>query len=139
MRDAFDGVVDVMTRNVGPRPTASTSSLPHPPPRAVPKHPLSLLNGCSAANVKLIVQGIEDAIEIGAPLYNDGKLEACYRIYEGAALELQRKLSGCAGPKSALGVGLREAQKRKSYADKAWAMRDAFDGLLDTIERKFIN
>lgn len=139
MRDAFDGVVDVMTRNVGPRPTASTSSLPLPPPRAVPKHPLSLLNGCSAANVKLIVQGIEDAIEIGAPLYNDGKLEACYRIYEGAALELQRKLSGCAGPKGALGVGLREAQKRKSYADKAWAMRDAFDGLLDTIERKFIN
>ena len=41
--------------------------------------------------------------------------------------------------KKALMVGVRQAAARKSGADKAWAMRDAFDGMLDVIERKLEN
>jgi hypothetical protein len=57
-------------------------------------------------------------------------------VYEGAILEISRKVPGCAAPKQALHAGLEEASTRTRYADKAWALRDAFDGMLDVIERK---
>lgn len=136
MRDAFDGVLDAINRNRLAQPEPPTSSLPSVPSRQVPKHPLSLLDGCSVPKLLQIARGIEGAIESGAPLYNDGKIEACYRIYEGAALDLTRKVQGCGGPKGALEAGLREAAKRRTYGNKAWAMRDAFDGLMSVIARK---
>lgn len=136
MRDAFDGVLDAISRGHVAAPEPPSLALPAAPPRAVPRHPLSLLDGCSIAKLLTIAKGIEGAIESGAPLYNDGKLEACYRIYEGAALDLTRKVQGCGGPKGALEAGLREAAKRRTYGNKAWAMRDAFDGLMGVIARR---
>ena len=136
MRDAFDGVLDAISRGHVAAPEPPSVALPAAPPRAVPRHPLSLLDGCSIAKLLTIAKGIEGAIESGAPLYNDGKLEACYRIYEGAALDITRKVQGCGGPKGALEAGLREAAKRRTYGNKAWAMRDAFDGLMGVIARK---
>ena len=51
-------------------------------------------------------------------------------------LELQQSVPACGAAKKALMVGVRQAATRKSDVDKAWAMRDAFDGMLDVIERK---
>ncbi|MBV9948831.1 MAG: trypsin-like peptidase domain-containing protein, partial [Myxococcales bacterium] len=77
--------------------------------RAVPHHPLSLLDGCGVAAQKLIVRVVGDAIEAGAPLYNDGRPDACYHMYDGAASDLVRKLPpSCRGPAKALS----EAQRR---------------------------
>ncbi len=50
---------------------APVADLP-PVTRHVPNHPLSILDGCSAADVNALVAGIDDAIEVGAPLYNSG-------------------------------------------------------------------
>lgn len=136
MRDAFDGVLDAISRNRLTQAEPPAGALPGVPPRAVPKHSLALLDGCPVPKLLQIARGIEGAIESGAPLYNDGKIEACYRIYEGAALDLTRKVQGCGGPKGALEAGLREAAKRRTYGHKAWAMRDAFDGLMSVIARK---
>ncbi len=136
MRDAFDGVLDVIARRVAVAPPSTNAALPAPPPRNVPSHPVSLLEGCSVDSIKHIGGGIGDAIEVGAPLYNAGNLEACYRIYEGAINEITRKVPGCNAPKKALAAGLREAANRSSWADKAWALRDAFDGILDVIGRR---
>jgi hypothetical protein len=105
--------------------------------RAVPHHPLSMLAGCSADAQSLIVNTIGDAISIGAPLYNQGNFPACFHIYEGAAVDLERKLpAACRGPAGALGDGRKKAAGLSSPSDQAWAMRDAFDGLLDVIGRK---
>jgi hypothetical protein len=41
----------------------------------------------------------------------------------------------CKGPASALKTGREQAAKRTTSAERAWAMRDAFDGLLDVIDR----
>jgi len=141
MRDAFDGVLDVLERHASanrasPGDVAGRVTLPRPPPRNVPTHPLKLLDGCSEADGRQIERAIAGAIGVGAPLYNQGNIEACFRIYEGAALQVQRRVHGCAGPKKALLAGVREAATRDSFVDKAWAMRDAFDGLLDLLERK---
>jgi hypothetical protein len=104
--------------------------------RAVPHHDEALLADCSAAELEAIIGGISGAIEVGAPLYNEGHHEACFRIYQGAALDLQKKMSGCTGGKRALAEGVERSSHAADYTAKAWAMRDTFDGLLDVIARR---
>lgn len=104
--------------------------------RRVPQHPLSLLKKCSKASVQKVVDDIRSAIEIGAPLYNDGNHEACFRVYEGTAIRLESELP-CKGMREALGQGLLRASTEDGYTSKAWAMRDTFDGLLIVAKRKY--
>ncbi len=101
--------------------------------RDIPHHPRSLLNQCPAPQQRRLIEAIARAIDVGAPLYNQGNVEACYRIYEGAALEIQRTTPQCPGPKRALADGLSEAAGRPDWSGKAWAMRDAFDGLIAVV------
>jgi hypothetical protein len=141
MRDAFDGVLEVIDRKnkldaAHPTAAAEERALPPPPPRNVPHHPLALLDHCAPASIERIGRAIDNAISVGAPLYNQGNFEACFRIYEAVTLELQHSVPACGAAKQALMVGVREAATRKAQVDKAWAMRDAFDGMLDVIERK---
>lgn len=104
--------------------------------RNVPHHPLSTLSGCSTEQKVLIFKTIRDAIEVGAPLYNEGKISACYQVYEGAAADLTQRLGGtCSGPKRALGEGRKRAAKLDAPTAQAWAMRDTFDGMLELLER----
>ncbi len=104
--------------------------------RHVPHHPLSLLDGCSDADLATVTDGIGDAIEVGAPLYNSGNFAGCYHLYDGAAADLARKLpASCTGPGRALEVGRKRAASLGDPGSQAWAMRDAFDGLLEVVER----
>jgi hypothetical protein len=104
--------------------------------RHVPNHPLRLLEGCSGANLATINEVIGDAIQVGAPLYNDGNFAGCYHTYVGAALNLENQLpKTCAGPSKALTSGRKTADGLDHVSAQAWAMRDAFDGLLDVIAR----
>jgi S1-C subfamily serine protease len=102
--------------------------------RRVPNHELAVLDGCKVGDIEDLVQQIGDAIESGAPLYNQGKHEACYRIYEGTALKFEHD-APCPGVRSAFGDGLLRANGLKTYTEKAWAMRDTFDGLIDVARR----
>lgn len=105
--------------------------------RKIPHHATSIFAGCNDDALKLVYQSIRDAIAVGAPLYNDRKFAACYHIYEGAAADLERRLpKACKGPKRALGEGRKRAAKLNDPSDQAWAMRDAFDGILDALVRK---
>ena len=65
-----------------------------------------------------------------APLYNAGNHEACYRIYEGTSIRFERE-SECKGVREAFGAGLLRSSTLESFTEKAWAMRDTFDGLID--------
>jgi hypothetical protein len=103
--------------------------------RNVPDHPLSFIAGCTPADLGDILGQLQAAIRKGVPIYNSGDPETCFRIYEGAALRLVRDLPvACAGGRSALEDGVKRASTIDSYDDKAWAMRDAIDGLLNVIE-----
>ncbi|MGH7296581.1 MAG: S1C family serine protease [Polyangiaceae bacterium] len=105
--------------------------------RKVPHHPVSFLDGCSQEAQKLVVKMLGAAIEAGAPLYNAGKPDACYHVYDGAASDLGRKLpSACQGPVRALAEAQHHAASLPDPSAQAWAMRDAFDGLLDVVARK---
>lgn len=103
--------------------------------RRVPRHDEAILDGCSQDALDQATAEIANAITTGAPLYNQGNHEACFRIYEGAAIRLERELE-CPGLRDALGQGLLRAGTLDGYTAKAWAMRDAFDGVLDVVERK---
>jgi hypothetical protein len=106
------------------------------PARQIPHHELSALNGCTNADKLLIVKTLQGAIEVGAPLYNEGKLSACYQIYEGAAADITQRLSAaCRGPKLALSAGRTHAAKLVDPGEQAWAMRDSFDGMLELLAR----
>ncbi|HEY4175988.1 MAG TPA: trypsin-like peptidase domain-containing protein [Kofleriaceae bacterium] len=108
------------------------------PPRQVPHHPIAILDGCSEQQIKEVAEAIGSAIEIGAPLYNQrtaAGMEGCFRVYEGTATKLEHD-PPCPGVGKAFGEGLLRASTLSSYKDKAWAMRDTFDGLTDVSVRK---
>jgi hypothetical protein len=118
-----------------PAISASTPSLPAPK-RDVPVHDRAVLAGCTSRDLEAIETTISAAIEVGAPTYNAGNFQGCFAAYESAARTLESTLpKACRGPTKALATGRGNAAATASPADKAWAMRDAFDGLLDVIER----
>ena len=136
MRDSFDSLLDVMQRaSKQTRNTESGQAASSLPPRNVPQHGSALLEGCTNEQIKYVANALVDAINVGAPLYNKGNIEACYRVYEGAVYDISRNAAACNGPNKALNVGLNEAGNRASYTDKAWALRDAFDGVLQVMSR----
>jgi hypothetical protein len=104
--------------------------------RKIPSLPVRVLEGCSAGSIGLMLKSIGEAIDIGAPLYNDGNFEGCYHVYEGAASDLERKLKPtCEKPSRTLAEGRKRAARLSNPSDQAWALRDAFDELLDVIKR----
>ncbi len=112
---------------------------PYLPPvkRNIPVFAVRTLDGCSKTDLNSIQDKINDAIDIGAPLYNDGNFAACYSTYESTAQTLERTLpASCKGPTDALKAGRDKASKLTSSSAQAWAMRDTFDGLLNAIDRK---
>lgn len=107
-----------------------------PGSRRIPDHRPSLLDGCSRADRTLVARRISDAIQLGAPTYNRGDFLGCYQIYERTAREIEGALpASCDGPRRALRDGRQVAATRPTPAAQAWAMRDAFDGLMSVIER----
>jgi hypothetical protein len=102
--------------------------------RKVPHHEVAIFEGCSEQQIGDAVESISKAIELGAPLYNDGNHEACYRIYEGTSIRFERE-SPCKGLREAFGAGLLRSSTLESFTEKAWALRDMFDGLLDVAVR----
>jgi serine protease Do len=110
------------------------------PVREVPDHPLALFDGCSREQITDLVKSIGEAIAIGAPLYNDGNMEACFRIYEGTATKFSTRPT-CKGIKTAFDFGLDRAKKlpdcngKPNYKLEAWVLRDTFDGLLKVAEK----
>lgn len=105
--------------------------------RHVPHHPVEMLDGCSPGDMAGVLHAIGEAIEVGAPLYNHGNPAACFHVYVGAAEDLEHKLPrACAGPRKALAAARARAEKLDSPDAQAWAMRDAFDGLIEVIVRR---
>ena len=107
-----------------------------PVTRDVPDHPPTIFSGCTLGDRALIESRITMAIALGAPTYNAGDFLGCYRLYETAAREIEAGLShACAGPARAMRDGRLRALALSTDADRAWAMRDAFDGVLLALER----
>lgn len=106
-----------------------------PPKREVPEHPVSLLEGSAPAGLEATTETIAEAIRLGAPAYNSGDIATCFQIYAETAKRLIATRDDCAGVQTALRAGLARAATLPDLDHQAWAMRDAFDGLLLVIEK----
>ncbi|MBE2252172.1 MAG: trypsin-like peptidase domain-containing protein [Myxococcus sp.] len=144
MAESDDGVValGVPWKHVEPLmplnqqlPLTSLSRPRRGPSRQVPQHPLTLLDGSNLAGLEATTRAIASAIEQGAPAYNDGDIEKCFRLYQHAARQLIDTRSDCPGVQTALRDGLKRAGGLMDVDHQAWAMRDTFDGLLTVIEK----
>ncbi len=102
--------------------------------RKVPEHPPTLFDGCAATAVADAVAAIDTAITVGAPLYNRGDHQGCFEIYEATSTKLEAS-STCKGIREAFGAGLLRASTLTGPAEKAWALRDSFDGLLTAVSK----
>jgi serine protease Do len=113
--------------------------------RNVPDHPVTIWTGCSEPQMEDILRSIGDAISIGAPIYNRAQQEqnpearnagykACFRVYEATAMQYEKN-AACKGVRSAFGDGLLRAQSLSTFKEKAWAMRDTFDGLIEGFKK----
>ncbi|MEL6342329.1 MAG: fasciclin domain-containing protein [Myxococcota bacterium] len=71
------------------------------------------------------------AIRRGAPLFNNGQPEACAAIYEVAARSLITLEAVDPDATATLRRALTQAEGAHSAADQAWALRRAFDQLLE--------
>ena len=103
--------------------------------RQVPTHPLSMLEGCATDSVEEMAFAIMQAIQLGAPAYNRGDPESCYRTYERTAARLIQERPDCPGAQAALRDGLQRCARLEGADACAWALRDTFDGLLHVIDR----
>ncbi|NPC83706.1 trypsin-like peptidase domain-containing protein, partial [Pyxidicoccus fallax] len=103
--------------------------------RHVPQHPLSVLEGATVDAVESIASTLSQVINVGAPTYNRGDVEGCYRLYARTAEQLIDERGDCPGAQRALRDGLLRCVELADPDDRAWALRDTFDGLLDLIHR----
>jgi len=72
---------------------------------------------------------IEMAINEGAPMFNEGHVDACAQIYMNTVRELLTNASGSLGcsTKSTLQHALHTAQATSSASSQAWTLRRALD------------
>lgn len=103
--------------------------------RQVPQHSLTLLEGATSDSLESIATTLGHAINAGAPAYNRGDVDGCYRLYARTAERLIDACGTCPGAQRALRDGLTRCVDLSDSDDRAWALRDAFDGLLDVIGR----
>ncbi len=102
----------------------------------IPCHELTVLDGCTPDQVAGVYLSIQQAIELGAPAYNQNHHEACFNIYRDVAARFEGDKGMCKGVRDAFGQGLLKSETRGTFKDKAWDLRDTFDGLINVIERK---
>ncbi len=105
------------------------------PKRDVPQHAIALLDGSAVEGLEAASKAISGAIRVGAPAYNEGNVSRCYDVYADAARALIASRGDCPGVQAALRAGLVRAESLDDVDEQAWAMRDAFDGLLSVIDR----
>ncbi len=88
----------------------------------------SSINCAKIAEVDTIIW---EAIDVGAPTYNQGNYLGCYRIYEGASYKIIYKYgTQCIRVTEILKTALEKSYNDVTSAEKAWTMRRAFDQIL---------
>ena len=81
--------------------------------------------------IDAVITIIEEAIDVGAPTYNDRNYLGCYKIYEGAAYKVIHKYGAkCKQINNILEAALEKSYGNYSVTEKAWILRMAFDSIL---------
>lgn len=91
----------------------------------------ALFAGCTDADRTLAARLLREALGAGAPLCDQGKPGPCYQLFNGAALDVEGKLSpACKGPRGALQGGRTTAALLPDTGAQARALRAVLEGVL---------
>jgi hypothetical protein len=105
--------------------------------RDVQTYDVDFLEGCTDAELTLADNAIRGAIRRGVALFNKGDKAGCFQIYEETAQEVRDALpESCSGPRGALAQGMSRAGRLSTPGEKAYALRDVFDSLIDVVAKR---
>jgi serine protease Do len=94
---------------------------------------MMLLQACTPDELKMVITELDNAIKVGAPLFNKGDHEGCFKLYEKTALDVSGKMKSCPGVKQTLLTGIQMATQSAGFNEKAWALRHAFDKVFSAV------
>jgi hypothetical protein len=83
-----------------------------------------------------VLDRLTAVITVGAPLYNRGDHEGCWRLYDRAARSITERLVApghCPAVRTELESALAEAAGAPSPGEAAWALRRAFDRIAGSV------
>jgi hypothetical protein len=95
---------------------------------------LGMFEHCSVDEVKLVITGLTDAISVGVPKFNANDHQGCFDTYQKAALDVVGKLKGCEQVRDVLLGGVTAANHEEDVGKKAWALRHAFDRVINAFD-----
>ncbi len=93
-----------------------------------------LIPGMSERSASAAGQLIQRAINLGAPLYNAGEVEACADVYMVTAESLLRMGSLSDDVRSPLRRALSRAEHEANAAERAWIMRRGLDAAYEELD-----
>src|SRR6266568_6000175 len=86
-----------------------------------------------------LADSLRDVINIGAKIYNEnGDVEGCYRVYEGALTTALPLLDHRPELKRSVEDALARARKLPAVEDRAIALRGALDAIRAAIKRDVV-
>jgi len=86
-----------------------------------------------------LADSLREVINIGAKIYNEnGDMEGCYRVYEGALTTALPLLDHRAELKKSVEDALARAKKLPAVEDRAFALRGALDAIRAAIKRDVV-
>lgn len=88
------------------------------------------MSSSSHASKDVVRSSILQAINIGAPLYNQGRIRECRDLYMQMARELL-SIADKGSLATALSTALSVSWSTPDENEGAWTMRRCFDGILD--------
>jgi len=123
------GVLAVAVLALSATSTYSQEKKTTPQEKNKPSADTTIVIKCN--KVALIGKIIDDAITIGAPLYNSGYHLYCYRIYEWAGYKILYEFgSPCPDVEAIIRTAIEKSHGDYSETEKAWIMRVAFDKVM---------
>jgi hypothetical protein len=76
---------------------------------------------------------LNNAVDEGVPMFNDGDHYGCYRVYREALCDVLPMLDRRPTLKAAVECAMRKAACQRSACDKAWTLRHAIDLVLESV------
>jgi len=122
--------LQAFAKRFAPQAESNSEGQPRAITRKVPRHQPDAFSACGQTSLEQVKQAIQQAIDVGAPIYNQGNHEACFKIYKNTLALIEQNTEMCRPVRDAVGSGLLRATTTEGYKAKAWALRDTFDGLL---------
>jgi hemoglobin len=74
-----------------------------------------------------VLKSLGETINLGAAAYNRGEQEACYRLYQGALINVMPLLEHRAALQAAVKKKMQQAMATRGVSDRAFALREVID------------